>query len=242
MNSIIFKIFDKTFKQTNGIYELTPHQNVDMIQIVKNNCEAIIKDLKGDHLLIRNDVHGAEVIDADLIVDFSVRVEADAAVASKSGLILSVLSADCVPVLLGSMNEKVIGAAHCGWRSAKADILKETVALMRAKGADSIFAVIGPAIHQENYEVGQEFYDEIIATEPHASDLFKKSQNGQKWMFDLPGFIKLKLNKLEISHIIDLCEDTYSHPEKYYSYRRDIHLRDAIHQTNILSAIMIQHP
>lgn len=237
---VVFKIFDKTFPENNGMYSLTRFEGTDKLQLVQNNRRAIIDYFKANHILIMKHVHGVEVIDADLIQDFSTEPQGDAAVTSRKNIILSVQSADCVPVLLGSNNGKVIAAAHCGWRSAKADILVKLIDQMKAKEADNIFAIIGPAIHQEHYEVGEEFYEDILALEPKSLVLFKKSRNPQKWLFDLPAFVKFKLEKLGISNITDLCEDTYSNPNKYYSYRYDIHLNLLHNPTNILSTIMLK--
>jgi len=166
-------------------------------------------------LLRLKQVHGAAVIDADEWTNLSVEPEADAAVTTRLNLALSIKTADCVPVLLHDAKHGVIAAAHCGWRSAQANILANVVGLMRKKGAVDIHAIIGPAIHQANYEVDQAFYERILAEEPGASDLFQPN-----YYFDLPGFVVLKLKSLNIATIIDHCEDTYTNPNKYYSYRR----------------------
>ena len=201
---------------------------------MKRNYQAIIDDLKADHLLINKQVHGADVVDADSINDFSQELEADAAVTSKKNIALSVQTADCVPVLLFDSEKNIIGAAHCGWRSARANILANVVSLMQQKGALSISAIIGPAIHQQNYEVDQPFYDEILASEPMAADLFIG-----KYLFDLPGFVKLKLKQLNIHAVSNACENTYTNPDKYYSYRRDV-TRGEKNIKNTLSTIMLK--
>lgn len=167
-------------------------------------------------LLQLKQIHGSAVVDADKLIDFSVESEADAAVTTRLNLALSIKTADCVPVLLYDAQHGVIAAAHCGWRSAKANILANVVSLMRKKGAVDIHAIIGPAIHQPNYEVDQAFYEAILAEEPSASHLFQPH-----YYFDLPGFILLKLTSLSIATILDHCEDTYTNPVKYYSYRRE---------------------
>lgn len=198
---IVYRIFDKT---SGGRY----HGVAPLLQLKQ--------------------VHGSTVVDVDNLIDLSEEPEADAAATTKPNLALSIKTADCVPVLLHDAKHGVIAAAHCGWRSAQANILANVVGLMRKKGAVDIHAIIGPAIHQPNYEVDQTFYERILAEEPSASYLFQPN-----YYFDLPGFVILKLNALNITSIIDHCEDTYTNPNKYYSYRR---VKDT---GRILSTIML---
>lgn len=167
-------------------------------------------------LLTLQQVHGTEVIDADDISDYAQEPQADAAVTTKRGLVLGIKTADCAPVLLYDVQQGVIAAAHCGWRSTKANILAQVVGLMRQKGATEVHAIIGPAIHQANYVVDQAFYDAMVTDEPRARHLFQA-----RYYFDLPGFIRLKLHTLNVAAVIDHCEDTYINSSKYYSYRRD---------------------
>jgi len=92
--------------------------------------------------------------------------EADAAVTSEVGAVLSVTTADCAPVLLYSVPDAtddrevgrrplVIGAAHAGWRGLYDGVLEATVAAMRELGAGSIEAVLGPCISPDAYEFGE---------------------------------------------------------------------------------------
>lgn len=60
-------------------------------------------------------VHGTRVWDADLTPAEEV-IEADAAVTTKSNTVLTVMAADCLPVLISDPEGNVIGAAHAGWR------------------------------------------------------------------------------------------------------------------------------
>lgn len=184
-------------------------------------------------LLRLKQVHGAEFVDADAITDFSLEPEADAAVTTKFNLVLSIKTADCVPVLLYDAHRGVIAAAHCGWRSAKANILAKVVDCMRKKGAVDIHAIIGPAIHQANYEVDEVFHHDIVITEPDAAHLFQQRLSTKKYYFDLPGFVVLKLTRLRLAAIVDHCDNTYTHPAKYYSYRREKESQ------RILSTIML---
>ncbi len=223
--------FDKSFKEVDGIYS-----PVDLLQ-AKRNRQNLVEYLGAHNILILKQVHGKVVVDADNATDFFSDPEADAAVTSKKGIALAIQTADCVPVLLEA--EGVVGAAHCGWKSIKKDILIDVVALMKKKGASFIKATIGPAIWQDSYEVDLQFKEEIIKETPNAQSLFKVGVNKEKFLFDLIGFVVLKLNALGVVKIDLRSENTYTNPEKYYSYRRDTHLGTSRGGKNLLSTILL---
>lgn len=76
--------------------------------------------------------------------------QADAAVTAVPGAVLSVISADCAPVIL--VSDEVVGAAHAGWRGLVAGVLPATVEAMRGLGAGHITAHLGPCIRHRCYE------------------------------------------------------------------------------------------
>jgi len=234
--NIAYKIFDKTFPLSTGVYGAHRSQQAE----VQQNYRAIKAALENEDLLILNHIHGNTVIDADVLENFKMEFDADGSVTSKKGIILSIQSADCVPILLFDDEHAIIGGCHCGWKSAKAGVLENALELMKKKGAKNISAIIGPAIHQEYYEVGLDFYEAILMLGQEYKALFKAAPTSAKWFFDLPGFVKQKLIGLGVSEIIDHCEDTYTNEAKYYSYRRDLHNNQLGKQTNILSTILIR--
>lgn len=104
-------------------------------------------------------VHGTRVWDADLAHAEEI-IEADAAVTTKTNIVLTVMAADCLPVLICSPSGGVIGAAHAGWRGLLGGILENTVDAMQAKtglsNAAQYLAWLGPAISPKAFEVGEE--------------------------------------------------------------------------------------
>lgn len=132
------------------------------------------------------------------------------------------------------------GGAHCGWRSTVANVITNTVKLMQNKGATQISAIIGPAIHQKSYEVDQSFYDTVLNADRDAVKFFIQAPRAEHYLFDLPAFVIKKLNDIGIEDILDLCHDTYSNPDRYYSYRRDLHLGCTNVPANMLSTILIK--
>ncbi|NDV98522.1 peptidoglycan editing factor PgeF [Salipiger sp. PrR002] len=166
------------------------------------------------------------------------RPEADALVTREPGLALSVLTADCQPVLFADVEAGVIGAAHAGWRGAQGGVLEETVDAMIALGAsrDGIRAVIGPTISQRAYEVGPEFFEEFLA-EDQGNARFFAGGEGDRMQFDLPayGLHRLRAAGVEAEWTRH-C--TYSDPERFYSFRRTTHQREADYG-RLISAIRL---
>lgn len=153
LKNITYQIFDKTFPLSTGVYGTHRSQKAE----VQQNYKAIKGALESENLLILNHIHESTVIDADAMEDFKIEFDADGSVASKKGVILTVQPADCVPILLFDDENAVIGGCHCGWKSAKASVLENALDMMKKKGAKDISAIIGPAIHQDYYEVGLDF-------------------------------------------------------------------------------------
>jgi YfiH family protein len=167
------------------------------------------------------------------------RIRADAMVTNQPGLVLTVLTADCQPVLFCDPEAGVIGAAHAGWRGAKDGVLEATVAAMQALGArkDRIRAVIGPTISQPNYEVGPEFFEGFTDDAPETRRYFIAGK-GDRYLFDLPayGLSRLRAAGVEQTEWTRHC--TYRDADRFYSYRRATHLGEADYG-RLISAIRL---
>jgi YfiH family protein len=164
---------------------------------------------------------------------------ADALVTDRPGLALTVLTADCMPVLLADTQAGVIGAAHAGWRGALAGVLEATVEAMEALGADrdDIAAVIGPCISQRAYEVGPEILAAFEAEDPDAARHFANGQ-GDRYLFDLPGLGLARLRAAGVGHAEWTRHCTYADPDRFYSFRRSTHLSEADYG-RLISAIRL---
>jgi hypothetical protein len=147
------------------------------------------------------------------------RPQVDALVTKTKGLALSVLTADCAPVLLADVQAGVIGAAHAGWRGAFGGVLEATVALMRDHGAAHICAAIGPCIAQASYEVGPEFKETFLKSDASYARFFSDAF-GVKAHFDLPGFCAHRLAALGIEAEI-VGADTFADAD-LFSHRRSL--------------------
>lgn len=196
---------------------------------VKKNWELFLEacGIDGQAFVCGNQVHGKYVHIAtkeDLRPAYGKGnvVEADGFVTNEPGVPLAIFTADCVPVLLEDTKNKVIGAVHCGWRSAVADIEGEGLNKMLSLGAekDEIRIAIGPAIEKCCFEVGPEVVEAL-------RDLLKEDAEpfvvprGDKYMVDLKGAVRQRFIQLGVKpgniDIVDGC--TLCEPERFWSHR-----------------------
>ena len=171
-------------------------------------------------------IHSADVVtvtDAPLE-----KQKADAMVTHVPGLALSILTADCQPVLFADPTTGVVGAAHAGWKGALDGVLEATVDAMETLGAarDKIVAVIGPTISQSSYEVGPEFLDRFVDADPLYARFFAQG-NGDRLLFDLPAFGLMRLRAAGVAEATWTRHCTYADPARFFSYRRSVHQKEA---------------
>jgi YfiH family protein len=152
------------------------------------------------------------------------RPHGDALVTTTPGVAISILTADCAPILFADAEAGVIGAAHAGWRGALAGVIENTVRLMVDHGAQGarIVAAIGPCIHQSSYEVGPEFEAEFRAADPGFAR-FLVPGAGDRFHFDLPNFCAARLTLAGVETIETLPLDTYAESTRLHSHRRSVH-------------------
>ncbi len=177
------------------------------------------------HLVSCFQIHSPDVIVAEEPWTRENAPRADAIVTRVPGLAVGVGTADCGPILFADAEAGVVGAAHAGWKGALTGVLEATIAAMEKLGAARarIGAAIGPLIRQPNYEVGAEFVDRFTAQDGANARFFKPASRENHAMFDLPGYIKARLERAEIQGVEDLGLCTYAEPARFFSYRRTTH-------------------
>ena len=202
--------------------------STDQTEIVAINRSRVADamEVPGEQLVSVHQVHSAkvEVVEGPFGTP---KPKADAMVTKTPGVALGVLTADCQPVLFADHDAGVVGAAHAGWRGSLDGVLEATIDAMIALGAhrEAIKAVIGPSISQRAYEVGPEFLDAFLAEDPQYARFFVNGVE-DKFHFDLPGFGLHKLRSAGVdAEWTRHC--TYSDADRFYSYRRATHAREA---------------
>ena len=183
--------------------------------------------LPGASLVTVRQVHSPDVVTVTGPIGEAHRPAADAMVTNLPGLILGILTADCVPVLLADAQAGVVGAAHAGWKGAIAGVTDNTLAAMEKLGArrDQISATIGPCIGRASYEVTSDFARHFEEEDVENSRFFSAGREGH-CQFDIAAYVAARLATAGVSRVEMMDEDTYSQPDRFYSYRRSCHLNE----------------
>lgn len=144
---------------------------------------------------------------------------ADAAVTDVPGVVLAVMTADCLPVVLAAVDGSEVAVAHAGWRGLAAGVLEETLAAMRAPAA-RVVAWLGPAAGPGAYEVGPEVRQAFVHHDPRAADAFEQTRDGH-WRVDLYALAHQRLADAGVPDVAGggLC--TISDDSRFFSHRRD---------------------
>jgi YfiH family protein len=197
----------------------------DPAAILENRKRAADAVNAGANLVTVHQVHSPDVVTITVPIDLNARPHADAMVTDRPGLLLGILTADCVPVLLADSEAGIIGAAHAGWKGAIGGITDKTIAAMEALGAkrDRIACAVGPCIAQKSYEVDEGFLRRFLDADA-ANERFFAGGRQDHYQFDIEGYVAARLAAAGIRRVACLGEDTYSQPDRFFSYRRSCHL------------------
>ncbi|MCW5964829.1 MAG: peptidoglycan editing factor PgeF [Bryobacterales bacterium] len=146
--------------------------------------------------------------------------EGDALISSEPGRLLTVRTADCVPVLLVDPETRAVAAVHAGWRGVVAGVLPQAVARMHdhfGTGPGNILAAIGPCIREESFEVGAEVAAQFQRLFPERDDLDKRTR------VDLAEACRRQLTAEGVpsESIFDCGCCTFADSQNYHSFRRD---------------------
>lgn len=172
--------------------------------------------------------------------------QADALITDESGHALSIMTADCLPVVMTDAAGIEVAAIHAGWRGLQAGIIQETAKNMMHQPA---FAWIGAAISQAHFEVGQEVVDAFTQHDTelmryfsgqqisHTDETSSQKSSEAKYLADLSGIAMCYLARLGIKAVnSNLC--TYA-DERFYSYRQATHQGDS--RTGRIATLIWKH-
>jgi polyphenol oxidase len=173
--------------------------------------------LGDDGIVWMNQVHGDRVVVVDEPRDAPVD-NTDALVTTRRRMALAVVTADCVPVLMGDARAGVVAAVHAGRVGAQKGVVVRTVEAMRALGAhpEDISALLGPAVSGRNYEVPEAMAAEVDVALPGSRTVTAGDTPG----LDLRAGIARQLTGLGIT-AIDIDPRCTVDDRNLFSHRRD---------------------
>lgn len=143
---------------------------------------------------------------------------ADAAITRAPGVVLTILTADCLPLLVCVDDGSEIAAIHAGWRGMAAGVIEcciETLSAPRHR----LMVWLGPAIAPASYEVGEEVRETFVAQDAATANAFVPTRMG-RWSCDLYALARHRLAALGVTRVHGAGFDTFI-DARFYSYRRD---------------------
>jgi YfiH family protein len=196
----------------------------DPALIAENRRRVADAVLPGGALTGLYQVHGNRCVIVDEATDLAARPEADAIATRTPGILLGILTADCVPVLFADREAGVIGAAHAGWKGAISGVTDAALDAMESLGANraNIAVAIGPCIARASYEVDENFVQRFVVDDPANERFFAAGKPGHA-MFDIAAYVAARLAAAGVTRIAIGGQDTYAEADDYFSYRRACH-------------------
>ncbi len=191
---------------------------------IQKNLKFVAKkmNINFNNLILMHQTHSNKVIEIKKN-NYKKKIIADAMITKMNGISLCVLTADCVPIILYDVKNKIIGCIHAGWRGAYKDIIKKTINKMKKINSNNkIYACIGPCIGKKSYEVDKKFYKKFIL-KSKKNKIYFTYKNKSKKLFNLRKFVTDKLQKIKV--IVDQVNyDTFADKNNFFSYRRSCKL------------------
>jgi len=199
-------------------FNLGAHCGDDPAAVAANRAALVpLLDLPGEPRWLRQ-VHGTNVMrfDGQAAVE---EPQADAAVTLTPGVVLAILSADCLPVVVAARDGSEVAVAHAGWKGLAGGILEATVASMRTASGQCV-AWLGPAAGPDAYEIGAEVRDAFLAHDRRAEVAFIPTRP-RHWRVDLYALVRQRLADAGIRDVFGGDRCTISELRTFFSHRRD---------------------
>ncbi|SHO80649.1 COG1496: Uncharacterized conserved protein [hydrothermal vent metagenome] len=207
-------------KDINAPYEnsLALHTNQEAIKIIQNRENLNLPS--GLKFIVANQTHSDNVIiiknnqSQGWNDEISAIKDCDSLITNLPNIALTILTADCVPILIYDRDKKVISAVHSGWRGTKKRILKKTISKMIMNfnsNIEDIEVFIAPSIrgccYEVNWEVAKEFNKYIKIEDKYMLDLAKINHSE---------LIEMGIKNIKISPYCTSCDN-----DKFFSYRKE---------------------
>lgn len=173
-------------------------------------------------------VHGVNVLRLSAGCTAQPGEPADAAWTDEPGIACTVQAADCLPVLLATLDGRAVAAAHAGWRGLAAGVLEATLAaLQRGVGAQpsGVVAWLGPCIGARQFEVGADvlhaFGQAALQASPSIFVARRRPDGSARWLAHLQQLARLRLAAAGVLHISAAEACTVEDESRFFSFRRD---------------------
>ena len=223
-NNIQHCFFSRKNGVSKGIYQSLNCGigSKDKKENVEKNLDIVSKkfNIKKNSLTLMRQTHSnkVEIITTGNNLE---RIKCDAMLTRDNEIALSVLTADCSPILIYEKRKGIIGCIHAGWKGAINGIIENTLKKLEEMDGSikQLVVSVGPCISQKNYEVKNDFYSEFIKKSKNNDSFFLKNEK-KTFNFDLRGFINKKFKDFGVLEIDNVAIDSFASENEYFSHRR----------------------
>ena len=179
--------------------------------------------IEKNKFILMSQTHSAKVVEIKKN-NYKKKINSDAMITRVKGLMLGVVTADCVPIIIYDTKNEIIGCIHAGWKGAFSGIIKNTInKIKKLNSSNKIFASVGPCIGKESYEVDLNFYKKFLNKSRENKKYFSR-KNKNKKLFNLRKFVANKLRELKVK-VDHVNHDTFREEKNFFSYRRSYKLK-----------------
>ena len=133
--------------------------------------------------------------------------------------VLTIMTADCLPVLFASSCGRYVAGAHAGWRGLANGVLEATISKLPVKSSE-LNAWLGPAIGPKHFEVGAEVRDQFVTIKAGSSRHFSQVSS-DKYLANLYGLATDRLTDAGVGSVCGGTYCTYADEALFFSHRRD---------------------
>jgi len=145
-------------------------------------------------------------------------LEGDGLVTRRKAHALMMMTADCLPVVLGNADGTEVANLHAGWRGLAGGIVENTIAAMQTQPT---WAWLGAAISQPCFEIGAEVKTAFCSKYPELDSAFQAGKKTGKFYADLYAIARFILKQQGVELVLGGDQCSYSQAEEYFSYRRE---------------------
>ena len=187
---------------------------------LQKNLNFVAKKMgvKRNKLILMHQTHSNKVVEIKKN-NYRKKIVADAIISKMRGIAIGVLTADCVPIIIYDLRNKIIGCIHAGWKGAFLGVIENTIKkLKKLNSNNKIFASVGPCIGKKSYEVDILFYENFVSKSRNNKIYFKYKSKTKK-LFNLRKYVTDKLLKLNVK-VDQVNKDTLTEKDNFFSYRR----------------------
>jgi len=202
----------------------TPYDQLNLATHVGDSAAAVSSNRQGLIELARlpeaprwlNQTHGTTVVNS---LDWQLDMDADACYSTSANHVCTVMTADCLPVLICDKQARFVAAIHAGWRGLAAGIIEKTITHYHASPSE-LMVWLGPAIGPNQFEVGTDVYDIFTEQSTVAKHAFVQTDSSH-YLADIYQLARLRIQQTGVDAIYGGNFCTASDPSLFFSYRRD---------------------